>query len=221
MTATPLQKIVAEALGTALLLVVVIGSGVMAERLAGGNTAIALLANTLATAGGLYVLIEVFGPISGAHFRETIISFEWEPPDAEEMRARIDSTRTVYPWLVSVDDAGTVNGYASAGKHRDAASYQWSVNVSAYARADPRGRGIGKRLYAALLQRLVALGKRPFETRACPRSKPHANAARPLPHRSRSESGCRREMKTGSGDHSCRTSMIERNGCSVMRLPGA
>ena len=62
----------AEALGTALLLAVVIGSGVMAERLAGGNAALALLANTAATVGGLYVLIEVFGPISGAHFNPVV-----------------------------------------------------------------------------------------------------------------------------------------------------
>ena len=66
------RKLFAEALGTALLLAVVIGSGVMAERLAGGNAAIALLANTLATVGGLYVLIEVFGPISGAHFNPAV-----------------------------------------------------------------------------------------------------------------------------------------------------
>lgn len=61
-----------EGLGTMLLLCVVIGSGVMAERLSGGNVAIALLANTLATVGGLYVLIEVFGPISGAHFNPAV-----------------------------------------------------------------------------------------------------------------------------------------------------
>jgi glycerol uptake facilitator-like aquaporin len=66
------RKLLAEALGTALLLAVVIGSGIMAERLSGGNTAIALLANTLATVGGLYVLIEVFGPISGAHFNPAV-----------------------------------------------------------------------------------------------------------------------------------------------------
>jgi glycerol uptake facilitator-like aquaporin len=66
------RKLFAEALGTALLLTVVIGSGVMAERLAGGNTAIALLANTLATVGGLYVLIELFGPVSGAHFNPAV-----------------------------------------------------------------------------------------------------------------------------------------------------
>jgi len=63
-----LRRLFAEYLGTALLLAIVIGSGIMAERLAGGNTAIALLANTAATVGGLFVLIEVLGPISGAHF---------------------------------------------------------------------------------------------------------------------------------------------------------
>ena len=63
---------IAEFLGTTLLLAVVIGSGVMAERLASGNMAVALLANTLATVGGLYVLIEVLGPISGAHFNPAV-----------------------------------------------------------------------------------------------------------------------------------------------------
>ena len=66
------QKLLAELLGTALLLAVVIGSGIMAERLSGGNMGVALLANTLATAGGLYVLIEVFGPVSGAHFNPAV-----------------------------------------------------------------------------------------------------------------------------------------------------
>lgn len=66
------RKLLAEGLGTTLLLAVVIGSGIMAERLAGGNVAIALLANALATVGGLYVLIEVFAPISGAHFNPAV-----------------------------------------------------------------------------------------------------------------------------------------------------
>ncbi len=66
------QKLAAETLGTALLLAVVIGSGIMAERLAGGNAAIALLGNTLATIGALYVLIELLGPISGAHFNPAV-----------------------------------------------------------------------------------------------------------------------------------------------------
>ena len=66
------RKLLAELLGTALLLAIVIGSGIMAERLSGGNIAVALLANTAATVGGLYILIEVFGPISGAHFNPAV-----------------------------------------------------------------------------------------------------------------------------------------------------
>src|SRR4051812_5418881 len=66
------RRLLAECVGTALLLAVVIGSGVMGERLAGGNVAVALLANTFATVAGLYVLIEVFGPVSGAHFNPAV-----------------------------------------------------------------------------------------------------------------------------------------------------
>lgn len=66
------QRGFAELLGTTTLLAVVIGSGVMAERLAGGNDAVALLANTLATVFGLWVLIELLGPISGAHFNPVV-----------------------------------------------------------------------------------------------------------------------------------------------------
>lgn len=66
------KKLLAEGLGTMLLMAVVIGSGHMGESLAAGNVAIALLANTLATVGGLYVLIEVFGPVSGAHFNPAV-----------------------------------------------------------------------------------------------------------------------------------------------------
>jgi glycerol uptake facilitator-like aquaporin len=66
------SRLTAETLGTALLLAIVIGSGVMAERLAGGNVAIALLANTAATVGGLYILIETLGPVSGAHFNPVV-----------------------------------------------------------------------------------------------------------------------------------------------------
>jgi glycerol uptake facilitator-like aquaporin len=80
------RKLLAEGLGTALLLAVVIGSGIMGERLSGGNVAIALLANTLATVGGLYVLIEVMGPVSGAHFNpavSAVMAFRGELPRAE------------------------------------------------------------------------------------------------------------------------------------------
>jgi len=72
LSASTPRKLLAEALGTALLLAVVIGSGIMGERLAAGNAAIALLANALATVGGLYILIEVFAPVSGAHFNPAV-----------------------------------------------------------------------------------------------------------------------------------------------------
>jgi glycerol uptake facilitator-like aquaporin len=67
-----LRRSIAEGLGTALLLATVIGSGIMGERLAGGNAAIALLANTLATGAALVALILTFGPISGAHFNPAV-----------------------------------------------------------------------------------------------------------------------------------------------------
>ena len=72
MTESLSRRLLAEALGTTLLLAVVIGSGIMAQRLSGGNDGLALLANTLATVGGLYILIEVFGPVSGAHFNPAV-----------------------------------------------------------------------------------------------------------------------------------------------------
>jgi glycerol uptake facilitator-like aquaporin len=62
----------AEAIGTALLLAIVVGSGIMGERLAGGNGAVALLANSIATGAGLYTLIAVLGPVSGAHFNPVV-----------------------------------------------------------------------------------------------------------------------------------------------------
>ena len=66
------RRLVSEAVGTALLLAAVVGSGIMGERLAGGNVAVALLANTLATGAALVALILTFGPISGAHFNPAV-----------------------------------------------------------------------------------------------------------------------------------------------------
>lgn len=69
---TVARPIAAEALGTAMLLAMVVGSGIMGQRLAGGNDAIALLGNTIATGAGLVVLIHMFAPISGAHFNPAV-----------------------------------------------------------------------------------------------------------------------------------------------------
>lgn len=76
---TRARRLVAEGLGTAMLLAVVVGSGIMAERLAGGNVAIALLANAIATGAGLIALILMFGTISGAHFNPVVtLSEAWQ-----------------------------------------------------------------------------------------------------------------------------------------------
>lgn len=76
---THARRLVAEGLGTAFLLAVVVGSGIMAEQLSGGNTAVALLANALATGCGLVCLILMFGPISGAHFNPAVtLSAAWQ-----------------------------------------------------------------------------------------------------------------------------------------------
>jgi len=73
------RRLVAEGMGTAMLLAVVVGSGIMAERLAGGNVAIALLANAIATGAGLVALILMFGAISGAHFNPVVtLSEAWQ-----------------------------------------------------------------------------------------------------------------------------------------------
>ncbi len=77
-TPTPLPKqLLAEFVGTAALLCAVIGSGIMAQRMSGGNDGVALLANTLATVFALYVLIETLGPVSGAHFNPLVTLVLW------------------------------------------------------------------------------------------------------------------------------------------------
>lgn len=72
MSPSPARRLAAEAIGTALLFATVIGSGIMAERLASGNVGLALLANSVATGAMLYVLISLLGPVSGAHFNPAV-----------------------------------------------------------------------------------------------------------------------------------------------------
>jgi glycerol uptake facilitator-like aquaporin len=71
------QRIAAEFIGTALLLAIVVGSGIMGETLASGNAAVALLGNSIATGAGLYVLICILGPVSGAHFNPAVSLTFW------------------------------------------------------------------------------------------------------------------------------------------------
>lgn len=83
------QKFFSEFFGTAFLLMVVVGSGIMGESLAQGNQAIALLANSLATGAGLFVLIQCLGPISGAHFNPAVslTEFLWKRLDRKNLFA--------------------------------------------------------------------------------------------------------------------------------------
>ncbi len=99
-------------------------------------------------------ILSIYAPI----VRETAISFELEPPTVEEMRTRISTTLQQLPWLVGEDEQSRVCGYVYASRHRERPAYQWSVDVTAYLRADMRGRGWGKQLYRALLAQLVDLG---------------------------------------------------------------
>jgi phosphinothricin acetyltransferase len=89
---------------------------------------------------------------------ETTISFDWDPPSADDFRARITKTLAKYPWLVAVDGSDKVAGFVYASGHRDPPSYQWSVNTSVFIREDARGQGIGTALYTELFKQLVSLG---------------------------------------------------------------
>lgn len=111
------RRLVAEALGTALLLAAVVGSGIMGERLAGGNTALALLANTLATGAALVALILTFGPVSGAHFNPAVTLAEaWQ-----------GGLRRAYvlPYLAA-QLAGAVAGVAAADAMFGEPVFAWS-----------------------------------------------------------------------------------------------
>lgn len=88
----------------------------------------------------------IYAPI----VRETAVSFELEPPTEQVMQERMLATLPIYPWLVA-ENKGEVVGYAYASRHRERAAYGWSVDVSAYVRADVRRLGIGRSLYRRLL----------------------------------------------------------------------
>lgn len=114
------RALFAEFLGSLLLLAIVVGSGIMGERLAGGSTAIVLLVNAAATAGGLYVLIELFGPISGAHFN---------PAVTLALALRGDALPASAAAYIIVQGAGAVAGVLLAHAMFDTALWQPGVRV--------------------------------------------------------------------------------------------
>lgn len=119
-TITTSKRLAAEFLGTAFLLAVVVGSGIMAQNLSGGNTAIALLANTIATGAGLIALILMFGAISGAHFNPAV-----------SMMATLQKEISVQLFLLYVmaQIAGAFAGVAAAHAMFDLPSFFASPHV--------------------------------------------------------------------------------------------
>ncbi len=107
----------------------------------------------LATEGDAEQIAAIYAPnVTG-----TVISFETEPPTADEMRWRIEATLERYPWLVC-ERQGRVLGYAYAGAHGSRAAYKWSVEVSVYVHGEARRTGVGQALYASLFAALDLQG---------------------------------------------------------------
>lgn len=136
------QKLLAEFAGTAALLCAVIGSGIMAERLSGGNTGVALLANTLATVFALYVLIETLGPISGAHFNPLVTlvvlrmqTLEEPPPQpttqssASKVHEVPVNTKQLAMFFIAIQLLGAVTGAWLAHLMFDLPVLQFSTHL--------------------------------------------------------------------------------------------
>jgi phosphinothricin acetyltransferase len=107
----------------------------------------------LAAAADAAGMAEIYAPIVAS----TPTSFEIDPPDAPEMRRRIDATLPTLPWLVC-DCEGRVAGYAYASPHKTRAAYKWSVDTSVYVHSAFHRRGIGTALYKLLFEILTAQG---------------------------------------------------------------
>ena len=97
--------------------------------------------------------------IYAPYVRNTPVSFEEEPPSATLMAERIMATLPTHPWLVA-EQAGQIVGYAYAGKHSQRAAYRWTVDATVYVSEHQRRTGIGRRLYAVLLETLRQQGFR-------------------------------------------------------------
>ncbi|WNV73714.1 GNAT family N-acetyltransferase [Geodermatophilus sp. DSM 44513] len=108
-----------------------------------------------ATIGDAARCAEVYAP----YVRDTVISFELEPPTAAEVAGRIEAALATHAWLV-VEDAGRVVGYAYGSTFNARGGYRWSTSVSVYTEPGLQRTGAGRALYTALFQRLAARGYR-------------------------------------------------------------
>jgi phosphinothricin acetyltransferase len=100
---------------------------------------------------------EQIAAIYAPNVTDAIISFELEPPTADEMRRRIEVSLRRYPWLLC-ERQGRVSGYTYASAHGSRAAYQWSVDVSVYVHEDARRMGVGRALYTSLFAALDLQG---------------------------------------------------------------
>ncbi len=123
--------------------------GIMGEASGNGSPS----SIRLATARDAGPVAAIYAP----NVTETVISFESEPPDEDEMRRRIEATLERYPWLVC-ESRGQVLGYAYAGAHGSRAAYQWSVDVSVYVHGEAHRLGVGRALYTSLFAALDLQG---------------------------------------------------------------
>lgn len=129
------RRIVSEALGTALLLAVVVGSGIMAERLAGGNVAIALLANTIATGAGLVALILMFGTVSGAHFNPVVtLSEAWQRnvPAGEVLPYIVAQIAGAFAGVVAAHAMFSEPAFFASAHVRSGGAQWWSEFVATF-----------------------------------------------------------------------------------------
>src|SRR5690348_12543160 len=153
MQRTIARRVTAEAVGTCLLLAAVVGSGIMGEKLAAGNVAIALLANTLATGAALVALILTFGPISGAHFNPAV--------------TLADASQRGLPWkecpgYLGAQFAGAFVGVGSSESHvREAAVLRLTA-------CSPRQRTALERIHRNIRIAIGDLGLRAHEVNRCP-----------------------------------------------------
>lgn len=113
-----------------------------------------MVAVRLATARDAAAITAIYVP----YVTGSTVSFETEPPSEEAMEARIIASASLYPWLVAVDEADRILGYAYGCAFRPRAAYRFAVETSVYVDGDSQRRGIGGRLYGELLPLLEAQG---------------------------------------------------------------